>query len=78
MSEPRIPMLTIEAAREAATSVKMPEATAELNIFRVLLRHPWLAKHVNNLVMNLIFRGKLDGCFRELNLMRFGWSTNSL
>ena len=47
MNEPRIPLLSIEEAKQAAAKAEIPEAMAELNIFRILLRQPMLAKLVN-------------------------------
>lgn len=78
MSEPYIPMLALGAAKEAAKQVKMSEVVAELNIFRILLHHPYLAKNINDMIMNLIFRGKLAPRLRELIIMRLGWSTRSV
>jgi alkylhydroperoxidase family enzyme len=77
MSEPRLPMLSVEEARKVAVEHDLPVQMADLNIFRVLLNHPWLAKRVNDLIMMLIFKGKLDGRLRELIIMRLGWATKS-
>lgn len=77
MSEPRLPMLSIEEARKVAEEHGLAAPIADLNIFRVLLRHPWLAKRINDLLMTLIFKGKLDGRLRELIIMRLGWITKS-
>ncbi len=74
---PRIPMLSLEEARKAAAAAEIPEQVAELNIFRVLLNHPLLAKRINDLLMTLLFRGKLDARLRELVIMRLGWATGS-
>ena len=74
---PRVPMLSVEQARKVAESMQIPEPVAELNIFRVLLNHPQLAKRVNDLLMSLLFRGKLDARLRELVIMRLGWTTGS-
>lgn len=74
---PRIPMLSVEDARKAAAPVEISEQVAELNIFRVLLNHPILAKRLNDLLMTLLFRGKLDARLRELVIMRIGWVTGS-
>ena len=74
---PRIPMLSLEDARKAAAQVEIAEQVAELNIFRVLLNHPLLAKRVNDLLMTLLFSGKLDARLRELVIMRLGWATAS-
>jgi alkylhydroperoxidase family enzyme len=78
MSTPRIPLLPEEDARKAALKVEVPEAIAELNIFRVLLRHPPVAKRLNDLLMTLLFRGQLDARLRELVIMRIGWATGSV
>ena len=74
---PRVPMLSVEQARKVAESMQIPEPVAELNIFRLLLNHPRLAKRVNDLLMTLLFRGKLDARLRELVIMRLGWATGS-
>ncbi len=74
---PRVPMLSVEQARKVAESMQIPEPVAELNIFRVLLNHPRLAKRVNDLLMTLLFRGQLDARLRELVIMRLGWATGS-
>ncbi|HJO23912.1 MAG: carboxymuconolactone decarboxylase family protein [Myxococcota bacterium] len=78
MPEPRIPLLSKEDAKQAAKQAGVVEAIASLNIFRILLRHPKLAKQVNDLLMTLLFKGRLDARLRELVIMRIGWSTGSV
>jgi alkylhydroperoxidase family enzyme len=78
MSEPRIPLLSLDEARQAASSMEIPEALAELNIFRILLRQPKLAKCVSDLLLTLLFGGELDARLRELIIMRIGWATGSV
>ncbi len=78
MSEPRIPLLPIEEAKQAAAKMEVPEAIAELSVFRILLRQPKLAKRVNDLLMTLLIGGALDARLRELIIMRIGWSTGSV
>jgi len=78
MAEPRIPLLSEQDAKQAAKEAGVAEAVASLNIFRILLRHPKLAKQVNDLLMTLLFRGQLDARLRELVIMRIGWSTGSV
>jgi alkylhydroperoxidase family enzyme len=75
--KPRIALLSPEEAKRAAEQVNLPAPMAELNIFRVLLWHPRLAKRVNDLLMTLIFEGELDARLRELVIMRLGWKTRS-
>jgi alkylhydroperoxidase family enzyme len=67
--------LSSEEARQAADAVGVPQPLAELNIFRVLLRQPVVAKAASDLLLSLLFRGKLDGRLRELVIMRIGWAT---
>ena len=43
MSDPRVPMLDVEAARAAAADAHVPETMADLSVFRVMLQHPILA-----------------------------------
>ncbi len=82
MSEPqtpgagRISLLSPEAARKAAASVDLPEPFAELNVFRMLLHAPRTAKAMSDLLLSLLFGGKLDGRLRELIIMRLGWATD--
>lgn len=77
MRGPRIPMLDVEEARRVAVEARVHEGVAGLNIFRVLLRHPRLARQVNNLLGLLLLEGKLDARLRELVIMRIGWVTGS-
>jgi alkylhydroperoxidase family enzyme len=71
-------MLSAEEAKKAAVAAQVPEAIAELNVFRVLLGHPKLAKRVNDLLMTLLIGSDLDARLRELIIMRIGWSTGSV
>ena len=50
--------------------MELPEAIAELNVFRVLLRRPKLAKRVNDLLMVQLFGAELDTRLRELIMPR--------
>ncbi|MFQ5416827.1 MAG: carboxymuconolactone decarboxylase family protein [Myxococcota bacterium] len=75
MTTPRLPMLSLEEAAAAARKLEIPAQIAELNIFRVLLAHPELAKRVNDLLLTLLLRGRLDARLRELVIMRLGWAT---
>ena len=74
----RVPLLSIEEARAAAEKVGVQSQLAELNIFRSLLHQPQLAKVVSDLLLTLIFRGRLDDRLRELVIMRLGWATDSV
>ncbi len=77
-TESRLPRLSPEAARAAAEQVGLQEQMADLNIFRVLLHQPMLAKAISDVLLTLLFRGKLDARLRELVIMRIGWATGSV
>lgn len=74
---PRIEMLSVEQARAAAERAGLPAAMADLNVFRVLLHHPELAKAAFGLLAQLMFRNSLDARLRELVILRIGWRTGS-
>jgi len=74
---PRLPLLSLEEARAAAEAAGVPDYMAALNIFRVLLRHPKLARAVHDLLAALLWNGQLDVRLRELVIMRIGWVTGS-
>ena len=75
-NECRIALLSVEASKQAAEQAGVPEGLAELNIFRVLLRRPPIAKAVCDLLM-ANFGSTLDHRLRELVIMRLGWATGS-
>jgi alkylhydroperoxidase family enzyme len=77
MTEPRLPLLSIEDAKAAAAAVGVPELAAELSVFRVWLHHPKLAKWLSDLLMGMLWEGRLDPRLRELVIMRLGWATRS-
>ena len=70
-------MLGLEEARAAAAEAGIPETMADLNVFRVLLRHPRLAGAVNTLLATLLWKSALDPRLRELVIMRIAWVTGS-
>ena len=78
MTEPRIEPLDAEAAYRAAEEARVLEGVADLNIFRVLLRHPQLARAFSRLLGPLLFRNELDARLRELVIMRVAWLTGSV
>lgn len=77
MARCEIELLGAEAAHNAASEVGLPAAFAELNIFRALLHRPKTAKALGDLLLSLLFGGKLDDRLRELLIMRIGWVTGS-
>ncbi|MGZ8764800.1 MAG: carboxymuconolactone decarboxylase family protein [Acidimicrobiia bacterium] len=75
--ESRIPRLPQEEAVAVAEGIGVPAYVADLSIFQVLLRHPGLAKPVNDFLSWLLLHGTLDARLRELVIMRIGWRTRS-
>lgn len=74
----RIPMLSVAEAQAIAVREGLPEIMAPLSVFRVLLRHPPLARVLGNVLkMLLLENNRLDGRLRELIIMRIGWLTGS-
>jgi 4-carboxymuconolactone decarboxylase len=65
----RIDLLATDEAKTIAEQVKVAGAMAELNVFRALLRHPPVAKLINDQLIGLLFRGKLDARLRELVIL---------
>lgn len=79
MSDPRVPLLSMEEALSRAEQVGISEAMAKLSVFRVLLHHPMLAKRVCDLLLSLLFTdNKLNPRLRELLIMRIGWYTGAV
>lgn len=77
-SEPRLPCLSIAEASRAAEQVGLAPIFAPLNVFRVLLHHPRLAKAVGDLLITLLVEPKLDARLRELSILRIAWKTGSV
>ena len=77
MGQGRVSRLERAEAAKVAEDLGLPAALAELNIFRVLLRNPPVAKAAADLLLSLLFRSSLDHRLRELVIMRLGWATAS-
>lgn len=75
--KPRIPLLSLDEAKAATAVAGIPEITADLNIFRIWLHHPKLARWLSDLLMGLLWEGRLEARLRELMIMRLGWATAS-
>jgi len=78
VSEARVPRLSHDDTVAAAEQVGLPTYLADLDVFRVLFRHPPLARAFNNLLAQLLFKNRLDARLRELVIMRIGWQTGSV
>ena len=77
MSEPRVAPLPAAAAHAAALEVGVPDYMADVNVFRVLLLHPPLARCLSDMLDPLLLHGTIDARLRELVVMRVAWVTGS-
>ncbi len=79
MDQSRVPLLSEAEAIQIAKEHGLSEQMAPLSIFRVLLKHPPVAKCVAELLTTLLFtQNQLDSRIRELLIMRIGWATGSV
>jgi alkylhydroperoxidase family enzyme len=74
----RIAPLDAEVARGRADDVGVPHYMTSLNVFRVMLCNPGVARACHELLSELLFGGHLDVRLRELMIMRVGWTTGSV
>ena len=70
------PLPAAEAA-VAARAAGLPVGIDEMNLLRVLVRHPRVARSLTDLLVLMITDGTLDPRLRELVIMRVGWVTGS-
>ena len=79
MTERRIAPLPVEEAVARGSEVRIHPDLARLEVMRVLLHHPPLAKAIQTLLIMLLYKGRiLDERLRELVIMRIAWRTASL
>jgi alkylhydroperoxidase family enzyme len=78
VTRPALPPLSPDDAAAAARAAGIPEMLAAPNVFRVLLRHPPVAKIVADLVQAVVLDSTLDARLRELAIMRAGWLRRSV
>lgn len=70
--------LSLDEAKKRGEEVGLPGHFSQLNVFRVLLRHPPLAKALADNLSMLLGQGNvLKPRLRELIIMRIGWQTGS-
>lgn len=74
----RVDMLDLTEARQRAAQCGIPEAMAELSVFRIALHQPGVAAALHGMLEALLWKGVLDARLRELIIMRIGWVTGSV
>jgi len=75
----RVEMLDLDEAARRAEAAGVRAQLAPLSVFRVLLKHPGVAKALDGTLSALLFSGNtLDARLRELMIMRIGWATGAV
>jgi alkylhydroperoxidase family enzyme len=77
MTPPRVALLDAGRALAVAEEAGVPGPLATLNVFRVLLHRPKVAKAMSDLLLSMLFGGALDDRLREFVIMRIGWATGA-
>lgn len=78
MTEPRVPVLGDDDARAAAERAGVPDYVTVLNVNRVLLAHPRIARNFVQYFWDLMYENALEPRLRELAILRIGWVTGSV
>src|SRR5436305_10928938 len=74
----RVPLISLERARELGEAMGMPARRTQSEAFRVVANNPGVARVAFSQLMQLLENNKLDTRLRELMIMRIGWVTGSV
>src|SRR3984957_15857945 len=73
----RVPMVSLERARELGEAMGMPARRTQSEAFRVVANNPGVARVAFGQLMQLLENNRFDTRLRELMIMRIGWVTGS-
>ena len=73
----RVPMVSLERARELGEAMGMPARRTQSEAFRVVANNPGVARVAYGQLVQLLENNKLDTRLRELMIMRIAWVTGS-
>src|SRR5258707_6761548 len=73
----RVPMVSLERARELGEAMGMPARRTQSEAFRTVANNPGVARVAFSQLMQLLENNKFDTRLRELMIMRIGWVTCS-
>jgi len=73
----RVPMVSLERARELGEAMGLPARRTQSEAFRVVANNPGVARVAFGQLMQLLENNRLDTRLRELMIMRIGWVTGS-
>jgi alkylhydroperoxidase family enzyme len=77
MMTSRVPMVSLERARELGEAMGLPARRTQSEAFRVLANNPGVAGVAYSQLVQLLENNKFDTRLRELMIMRIGWVTGS-
>src|SRR5260370_32561927 len=73
----RVPMVSLERARDVGEAMGMPARPTQSEAFRTVANNPGVARVAFGQLMQLLENNKFDTRLRELMIMRIGWVTGS-
>ena len=73
----RVPMVSLERARELGDAMGMPARRTTSEAFRMVANNPGVARVAFGQLMQLLENNKFDTRLREMMIMRIGWVTGS-
>ena len=73
----RVPMVSLERARELGEAMGMPARRTQSEAFRTVANNPGVARVAFSQLMQLLENNRFDTRLRELMIMRIGWVTGS-
>jgi alkylhydroperoxidase family enzyme len=73
----RVPMVSLEHARELGQAMGLPARRTQSEAFRVVANNPGVARVAFSQLLQLLENNTFDTRLRELMIMRIGWVTGS-
>ena len=73
----RVPMVSLERARELGEAMGLPARRTQSEAFRVVANNPGVARVAFSQLLQLLENNKFDTRLRELMIMRIAWVTGS-
>src|SRR5580765_5751711 len=77
MMTARVPMVSLERARDLGEAMEMPARRTQSEAFRTVANNPGVARVAFSQLMQLLEHNTFDTRLRELMIMRIGWVTGS-
>lgn len=73
----RVPMVSLESARQLGEAMGLPARRTQSEAFRTVANNPGVARAAFSQLFQLLENNKFDTRLRELMIMRIGWVTGS-